>query len=173
MKISSPLRRHFVLCACIPVLCGTWTVTVKAQATSDAAAENIRQRRESSNAAIVRHDTAGIAAVLAPHVTVVTSNSVHVAGRAPYMQRFAEQFRGRPDVVYRRTPRDIRVFHPWRMAAEYGQWTGSWTDSDGKVQLTGTYFAKWREMDGAWFIESETYVPETCAGGEYCRTIPR
>ena len=58
------------------------------------------------------------------------------------------------------------------MASERGRWTGSWTDTDGKISIGGSYFAKWRKLNGRWMVESETYVPETCTGGAYCRTIP-
>lgn len=135
-------------------------------------AREIRRRRESSNAAIARHDTAGIAAIMASGVVVVTSNSVHVTGRDTNAQRFAEQFRSRPDVTYRRTPTEVRVFAPWRMASEQGRWTGSWTDPDGRITIGGGYFAKWRQVNGVWLVESETYVPESCVGGRYCRTVP-
>jgi uncharacterized protein (TIGR02246 family) len=143
---------------------------LEAQPTADE--QQIRARRESSNAAIARHDAAGIGAVLAQDVIVVTSNSVHREGRDANVESFAEQFRTRPDVVYRRTPEAVRVFMPWLMASESGTWTGSWTESDGRIQLTGRYFAKWRKVNGAWLIESETYVPESCTGGAYCTRVP-
>lgn len=142
----------------------------RGQSASDE--QQIRARRESSNAAIARHDATGIGAVLAPNAVVVTSNSIHREGRDANVQSFADQFRTRPDVVYRRAPDDVRVFAPWQMAAERGRWTGSWTEADGKIQLTGSYYAKWRKVDGAWLIESETYVPETCTGGAYCTRVP-
>ena len=139
--------------------------------TSDAA-RTLRLRRDSSNAAIARHDTAGIGAILAPDVVVVTSNSVHAVGRETNVRRFAEQFRTRPDVTYLRTPDEVRVFGPWGMASERGRWTGSWTDTDGKIVIAGIYFAKWRKAGDVWQVESETYVPETCSGGAYCTTVP-
>lgn len=132
----------------------------------------IRQLRASSNAAIARHDTAGVGAILASDVVVVTSNSIHVQGRAAHLTQFADQFRTRPDVVYLRMPDEIRVFALWGMASERGRWTGSWTDSDGKIRIGGTYFAKWRRVNSRWLVESETYVPERCSGGTYCRTVP-
>lgn len=132
----------------------------------------IRQRRASSNAAIARHDTGGIGAILAEDVVVVTSNSVHGVGRATNLNRFADQFRVRADVVYERTPEQVRIYAPWGMASELGRWSGSWTDSDGKIQIGGIYFAKWRLRNGSWLVESETYVPERCSGGAYCRTMP-
>jgi uncharacterized protein (TIGR02246 family) len=133
----------------------------------------IRGLRERSNDAIVRHDTAGIAAVFAPDVVVVTSTSAHVAGRDANARLFAEGFRTHPDVVYRRTPIEVTVHAPWHMASEEGRWTGSWTDPDGKITLSGRYFGKWRVVDGRWRVESETYVLEECRGGAYCRAAPR
>jgi ketosteroid isomerase-like protein len=141
-------------------------------AQSDQHERTIRQRRASSNAAIARHDTSGIGAILAEDVVIVTSNSVHAVGRATNLTRFADQFRTRADVVYERRPQQVRVYAPWGMASELGRWTGSWTDSDGKIQIGGIYFAKWRLKNGSWLVESETYVPERCSGGAYCRTMP-
>jgi ketosteroid isomerase-like protein len=132
----------------------------------------IRRQRASSNAAIARHDTGGIGAIFADDVVVVTSNSVHAIGRATNLQRFSEQFRTRPDVVYVRTPQQVRVYDAWGMASEYGRWTGSWTDTDGKIRIGGIYFAKWRLRNGSWLVESETFVPERCSGGAYCKTLP-
>lgn len=160
---KSHMRVFVVLCAL-----AVSAPRVSAQSDEDA----IRQRRASSNAAIAKHDTTGIGAILAGDVVVVTSNSVHAIGRVTNIQRFADQFRTRPDVVYVRTPDEVKVFGPWGMASERGRWTGSWTDTDGKISIGGSYFAKWRKLNGRWMVESETYVPETCTGGAYCRAIP-
>ena len=146
--------------------------SVGAQQREYTAEQIIRIRRESSNRAIAAHDTAGIGAILAANVVVVSSNSQHTEGRDANVSRFTEQFRTRPDVMYRRTPSDVRVFEPWRMASERGQWTGSWTAADGKVEIGGSYFAKWRLVNDAWLVESETYVPERCSGSGYCVTPP-
>jgi ketosteroid isomerase-like protein len=132
----------------------------------------IRRLRAASNAAIARHDTSGIGAMMADNVIVVTSRSAQQIGRAANMASFAGQFRTRPDVVYERTAEQVRLYEPWGMASESGRWTGSWTETDGKIQIGGSYFAKWRLKNGSWFIESETYVPERCTGGSYCRTPP-
>lgn len=153
----------------IPVLMIFETVGL---AQSDVHEKAIRQRRAASNAAIARHDTAGIGAAFSDSVVVVTSRSVYQAGRTANLQSFANQFRTRPDVKYERSPWEIRVYEPWGMASESGRWAGAWTESDGKIQIGGTYFAKWRLKNGAWLIESETYVPEQCTGGAYCRTPP-
>jgi hypothetical protein len=144
--------------------------TPKLQATQ--AEGEIRARRQSSNLAIARHDTAGIGAILADSVLIVTSASLKQVGRSASLTSFADQFRQRPDVVYLRTPDAVTVFAPWQMASERGHWTGSWTNADGKVSIGGSYFAKWRLIKGAWMVEAETYVPERCTGSKFCSTVP-
>lgn len=140
--------------------------------TGGPAARAIRARRESSNLAIAKHDTAGFAAIFAPDIVVTTSASRKTVGRAGAIVGLSDQFKTRPDVVYRRTPETITVFDAWRMASESGHWAGSWTDTDGKISIGGSYFAKWGMINGAWFVESETYVPERCTGGKVCTTVP-
>jgi ketosteroid isomerase-like protein len=157
-----PMPRALLL-FCVPLLAGC---------ARGADEQAIRQNRESSNAAIARHDTAGIGAVVAEDLIVVTSNSVHSIGRQSMLERLADQFSARPDVVYERRPVSVDVFSPWGMASELGVWTGSWTDTDGMIRIGGTYFAKWRLLNGAWRVESETYVPSSCSGGAYCSTPP-
>ncbi len=136
------------------------------------ASQEIRRLRAESNAAIARHDTAGIARTFAPNVVVVASTSSQTVGRDANARVFAEIFQARPDVTYRRTPDAVEVFVPWHMASERGRWVGSWSDADGKVTVGGTYFAKWRVLDGAWKIESETFVPDRCDGAKYCEKVP-
>lgn len=132
----------------------------------------IREARERSNRAIAAHDTAAMAAEWMESLVVVSSNSAQIIGRAANVRRFAEQFASRPDVTYRRTPREISLYDSWGMAGEEGRWTGSWTDRDGKIRIEGRYFAKWQKLGGRWRIQAEIYVPEACAGGAYCRTMP-
>lgn len=150
----------------------TGTVTSATSATDDADARAIRARRESSNRAIARHDSADFAAILAESIVVLTSASARYVGRTTYVNSMLSQFRARPDVVYRREPNLIRVFAPWHMASEAGIWVGSWTEPDGKLTIGGRYFAKWRRIGDAWFVESETYVPEHCTGSAFCARVP-
>ncbi len=140
--------------------------------SAPSAEHEIRRLRELSNLAISNHDTAGIAAIFAPNVVVVASMSSQTVGRDANARSFSEVFRARPDVTYRRTPEAVHVFAPWRMASERGRWIGTWTDADGQLSIGGVYFAKWRQLDGVWKVESETYVPDRCEGGKYCATVP-
>jgi ketosteroid isomerase-like protein len=132
----------------------------------------IRETRARSNAAIAAHDLAGIARAWMPDVHVVSSTSAQTAGAEMNQQRMARQFENRPDTIYVRTTRSVAVFTPWNVASERGEWTGRWTEPDGKLEIGGTYQAQWRKIDGRWLIQAELYVPAHCRGSKYCSQRP-
>jgi ketosteroid isomerase-like protein len=135
-------------------------------------AEAIREARGRSNRAIVERDLGSIEGSFTENGLVVTSRSAVSSGRAAQREGFATEFRTKPDVSYVREPAEIEVFAPWEMAAERGTWRGRWTAPDGVVSIGGTYFAKWRKVDGRWLIEAEVFVPGYCQGGRYCEEEP-
>ena len=53
-----------------------------------------------------------------------------------------------------------------------GEWTATWTEPDGPLEIGGTYQAQWRLIDGRWLIQGELYVPTRCIGGAYCERHP-
>jgi ketosteroid isomerase-like protein len=132
----------------------------------------IREARARSNAAIAARDPAQIARVWMDNVHVVTSTSAQATGRIANQQRFVEQFKNRPDTVYVRTPAAIEIYPAWNVAAERGEWTGGWTDADGKLTIGGTYLVQWRKINGEWLIQAELYVPTRCRGSKYCDAHP-
>ena len=132
----------------------------------------IRAARARSNAAIAAHDPAGMAREWMEDIHVVASTSAQTAGRAANQQRMAEQFANHPDTIYVRRPRTIEIYAPWGVAAERGEWTGGWTQPDGKFEIGGTYQAQWRKIDGQWLIQAELFVPNSCSGSKYCAQRP-
>jgi ketosteroid isomerase-like protein len=132
----------------------------------------IREARARSNAAIAAHDTAAIAREWASDVHIVTSTSAQASGREPNVERMVRQFAGRPDTVYVRQPSAIDVYAPWDVASERGEWTGRWTEPDGRLEISGTYLAQWRRIDGRWLIQAEVFVPTRCVGSAYCERRP-
>ena len=84
----------------------------------------------------------------------------------------ATQFANRPDTIYIRQPATIDVNAPWAVASERGEWTGRWTEPDGRLDIGGTYLAQWRKVNGAWRIQAELFVPTRCSGANYCRQHP-
>ena len=132
----------------------------------------IRDSRAASNAAIAKHDTAGIAQFWMDDIHITTSTSAQAAGRAANAERMTQQFQRRPDTTYVRTPSTIDVFSDWAVASEQGEWVGRWTEPDGKVEIGGTYLAQWRKIGGRWLIQAELYVPTRCQGSTYCSQRP-
>jgi ketosteroid isomerase-like protein len=132
----------------------------------------IRAARAASNAAIARHDVAGISAHWLPDVHIVTSTSTQGTGRDVNGQRMRQQFERRPDTVYVRTPTTIEVMTTWSVASERGEWVGRWTEPDGIVDVGGSYLAQWRNVDGRWLIQAELFVPTRCSGAAYCAAHP-
>jgi uncharacterized protein (TIGR02246 family) len=145
-------------------------VTVCTQSGSDE--QQIRDARASSNKAIAAHDLQGIARIWMEDVHIVTSTSTQSGGRESNQQRMARQFANRPDTVYVRRPAVIDVYLPWAVASERGEWTGTWTEPDGKLEIGGTYQAQWRKLDGQWRVQAELYVPTRCKGARYCQQRP-
>ncbi|HYW50618.1 MAG TPA: DUF4440 domain-containing protein [Gemmatimonadaceae bacterium] len=140
-------------------------------ASSDATSL-IAAARARSNAAIAAHDTAAIAREWMPDVHVVSSTGAQNAGIAANVRAMQGQFDRRPNTKWVRASRSITVNERWDVAAEEGEWTGTWTDPDGPVRITGTYLAQWRRSDGRWRIQAEVFVPLACNGGAYCERRP-
>lgn len=133
---------------------------------------SIRQVRESSNVAIAAHDTAAMALTLTDDFSIVTSRNAGNT-KSEMLARLAEDMAAKPDLVYRRTPVDIQVYAPWKMASESGTWRGSWTEANGdKIELTGTYYAKWHKVGDGWKIRAEIFTAISCSGGVYCDKGP-
>ena len=131
------------------------------------AEQAIRDLRAAFNRAIAIGDIRGIAAVLADNVQMVTgTDSSLYSGKAAQLEIWSQDLRDRSRGIYVRTPDRIRVSSIRPMALETGHWRGVDTAS-ARDWATGDYVAKWRRIDGAWRIESETYMTMSC-GGTYC-----
>ena len=175
--MMKPLPRRRIQRAILggAILLSPHLVSAQAAVRTDSSADvrAIVASRSRSNAAIARHDTAGIAREMMPDVTVVSSTSAMATGVAANVSRMAEQFARRPDTRWVRTPDTIVLFDAWGVASERGHWVGTWTEPDGKLVIRGSYEAQWRRRDGAWRIQGELFVPLRCEGGAYCRAHPQ
>ena len=131
------------------------------------AEQAIRDQRAAFNRAIAIGNIRGIAAVLADNVQMVTgTDSSLYSGKAAQLEIWSQDLRDRSRGIYVRTPDRIRVSSIRPMALETGHWRGV-DKASAKDWAAGDYVAKWRRIDGAWRIESETYLTMSC-GGTYC-----
>ncbi len=135
-------------------------------------ASAVRHARARSNTAIAQRDTAALVEMVSPSYHSVSSRNAHTSGRDGVLTQWRRQFTTYPDVAFTRTPLTIQLFAPWQMAEERGGWVGRWTESDGRVEIRGTYVAKWRRVNGRWLLEAEIFTPRACSGSAYCTRPP-
>jgi ketosteroid isomerase-like protein len=119
----------------------------------------IRAARAVSNRAIANQDIDAISSLWMEDVLVLTSTSVQLLGAEANRRYYQAQFARRPDTLWVRTPTSVAALSSWRIAHEEGDWTGQWTEPDGRVQLRGRYMAQWVCTEGDWRIQGEIYVP--------------
>ena len=140
---------------------------------SGAAEMRIRETRAAFNTAIASHDREAIAHFLAPSYKVIAGRSVSAQGKEESRLTWDAMFREDPDVVYVRTPRDIRVNESWGLAQEIGDWTGHRKSADGLARFSGVYAAKWhRATGGEWLLVSEVFTTLSCSGSKQLCAAP-
>jgi ketosteroid isomerase-like protein len=145
------------------------TQPVVALQSRGSAEPQIRAQRAAFNRALAAGDVRGIAPVLADNAQLVTgADSMIVSGKAAQLALWAEDLSGPKRRFYVRTPTRISVSRVGPMALETGEWRG-YQLSAKRNWASGDYVAKWRRIDGAWRLESETYMATAC-GGSFCPT---
>ena len=133
---------------------------------------SIRYARDLSNKAIAEKDTVAIDDVWMENIVVISSADTQINGREELKQIFLDQFKSQPDVIYVRSPLKIDVMERWKMAAEYGSWEGSWSNEGKKIEIGGSYYAKWHKIKDRWLLRTEVFTTKYCSGGPYCETNP-
>lgn len=126
--------------------------------------EDIRTRRDGSNAAIAGHDVQGLASFWTDDVNTTSSMGRQVCGKPANVAFYTEILTSRPDTFYLRTPTQVQVMSEWGVAMECGGWSGSWTGPGGRLQVKGRYMAQWRRIGALWHIHGELYVPTGFTG---------
>jgi ketosteroid isomerase-like protein len=154
MLLSDPTPEQ-EMPASLPLLIALASLLLTAAQNSPEAA--IRAARTRFNVAIAAHDTVTLDRDWADDITVIASRGTISSGRAAYRAGLIGDFRTRPDVVYRRVPVTIRVHPALSLATEEGNWTGFWTDNQGKVEAGGRYIAQWRLVGGRWLLHAEAF----------------
>ena len=137
----------------------------KSEINESRSSNEIRKMRENFNEAIANHDAETIGRFLAPEYHIVTGRSDQFHGADEEPRRWASVFEIDPKVIYRRTPREIRVNENWGLAEELGDWSGSYSAENGMVNASGVYSAKWQRAEsGEWLIQAEVFTTLNCDG---------
>ncbi len=154
------------------LLLGTYITSPAQKKVISPEEQQIRQARLQSNQAIARHDSIALASHWTEDFYLITSRNTEVSGRDANRKSFATEFKNKPDVIYIRTPSSVELFSDWGMASETGTWTGQWKEPDGMVNVSGTYYAKWHNINGVWKIRAEIFTPLRCSGSAFCLQKP-
>lgn len=140
------------------LVCGGSTIGDIGPAMTSTTDLAIRLRRAAFNRALADADLAAIGPILAPDVVMVTgSDSAVIAGRKAQLLAWKREFAPPARTIYTRTPEAIIASPVEPIAFEHGRWEGVGA-ADGKLQATGSYTAKWRDVGGDWVIEAELYL---------------
>lgn len=131
----------------------------------------IRKRRVANNLAIALHDTSAVSSFWEDDIMVLTSRNSQALGKKEYAIALDKDFKTKKDVIYIRSTDKIEVFEEWGMASEHGNWVGRWTEGEEDIEISGSYYAKWQNTEGVWFIRAEVYTPLSCKGESYCKSV--
>jgi ketosteroid isomerase-like protein len=127
-------------------------------------ADAIKAARAASNRAIAGHDTDAIVSFFDKEYVITTGAGSILSGRDAQAGSWDEHFDQFPDVVYVRSPADVRLSEANKRAIENGAWVGTWTLENGVQEKGGRYTAYWRKVDSVWKIRSELFVTLYCEG---------
>jgi ketosteroid isomerase-like protein len=117
----------------------------------------IRARRAAFNRAIAQGDAASIAPLLARDCVMMTgTDSAVIVGRLAQLKVWRREFAAPIRDVYVRNLDALNLSAIAPIAMEHGTWNA--IAPSGKLTATGTYAAKWRNIDGEWIIEAEVFV---------------
>jgi ketosteroid isomerase-like protein len=126
--------------------------------------DRVRSARAGFNAAIAHQDVAAIVSFLDDDYQITTSLGDMFRGRDSEAETWADLFASREDVIYVRSPDTVVISESYPLAAESGNWRGSWSTTNGMVRTGGSYAAMWRKVDGEWKVRSELFVALFCEG---------
>jgi ketosteroid isomerase-like protein len=113
----------------------------------------IKASRLASNAAIARHDVAGIAKYWLSGFVQTIGKGTSLTGKDTITSAWKKLFSTNSKVSYVRKSLTITVGDNGVMAWETGTWTATNSYSKG-----GNYSAMWRKINGQWKLQAELYV---------------
>lgn len=135
---------------------------------SDSAA-TVRSRRQQWNQAFAKRDTAVLAALVEDSAVHVSPQFTHV-GRPAFLSVFLRALATRQQVELTYWPDRVTGCERPNcgIVTEYGRWKESWLHNGEATEVSGTYYAIWREHDGQWHLRSEVFATSRCSGRAYC-----
>lgn len=132
--------------------------------------DEIRKKSAIWNTSFATGDVKKLLPILASDVQM-TSGSGKWKTPSGAEHFFKSLFKRRPDVTWVNEIKEIMINPTWNIAYETGDWVESWSESDGKVILTGKYSAQWQRSNNVWYLHAMIFTPLNCSGSDrYCHT---
>lgn len=128
--------------------------------------------RMANNEAIKAHDAVGVTNNYTEDFFVLTSTNSLISGKKEVGEVYQNVFQSQTEVIYVRTPSEIKVDAAWNMAAENGHWIGTWKVEEIPIKVRGTYHAKWHKIANEWKLRCEVYTQLDCQGAVICDKKP-
>jgi ketosteroid isomerase-like protein len=126
--------------------------------------QSIQAARKAFNQAIAAHDIDSMRSFLAEDYVITISTGQIQRSRDAHIESFVAHFKEFPDVVYVRTPDEIKISQAYPLAIESGTWTGSRSTAAGALKNGGSYSAAWKKTEKGWLIYAELFVAIDCEG---------
>jgi ketosteroid isomerase-like protein len=132
-------------------------------------AAKVRERRQQWNLAFANHDAAALETFVEADAVHVSAQFTHV-GRPEYLSVFVRALATRAQVQLTYSPDSVTACTTLNCAVvtEYGRWKETWLQEQQPTEVSGTYYAIWRQQNGEWRIRSEVFATTTCHGSIYC-----
>ncbi len=166
---DSRLFRVIAEIACIVLLADSGCGARAAQLSSADGEVGVRDARRRWNAALAERDSGALVQLVEDSAMHVSTRFVN-SGRSAYLAQFLQAMTRRPQfrLTYRPQQVDMCQRQNCRMATEYGAWTETWLEDGEPTEVSGTYFAIWRQHGAAWQIQREVFATTRCSGRRYC-----
>ena len=105
-----------------------------------------------------------IASALSEDAILITGTDSDIyQGREAQVALWQSELDDPARLICERTPQCIRPSTLYPIASEAGSWR-CFAKGDEGNDVTGQYSAKWRQADGDWRIEAETFTTTGCTG---------
>ena len=128
--------------------------------------------RSENNKALATKDASKVASIYTQDFFVLSSTNGLFVGKDQLENIYQSLFESRDSLLFVRTPLQIKANIHWKMASEYGVWTGTWMVDGVPIKVEGDYYAKWHKKEGLWLLRSEIYTQLACSGDVVCNNLP-
>lgn len=115
-------------------------------------ADEILISRNTSNAAILKKDVAGVARYWMDDIVVISGEGTIYNGKKLLTRVWTEMFAVQNPPVFERLAQEIVVGDSHIVAWETGTWNYK------NESFRGNYSAMWRKVKGVWMTQSELFV---------------